>query len=70
MIDLTGVRKNQVMSNGIPGILLHGGGGEYTDEIITFGLLGALVVALTLLAMWRARNKNKQQPRTHRGRRR
>jgi len=60
------------MSNGIPVILLHGegGGGGYIDEIITFGLLGALVVALTLLAMRRARNKNKQQPRTHRGRRR
>jgi hypothetical protein len=58
------------MGNGIPVILLHGGGGEYTDEVITFGLLTALVVALTLLAMRRARNKNKKQSRTHRGRRR
>jgi hypothetical protein len=60
------------MSDIIPTTLLHGasGAGGYTDEIITFGLLGGLVVGLTLLAMRSARNKNKTPPRTRRGRRR
>ncbi len=56
-----------------PGLLLHGvgGGGGYTDEIITFGLLGGLVVGLTLLSFLGARNKKgKGRSRNRRGRRR
>lgn len=57
------------MSEYIPSILLHGvgGGAGYTDEIITFGLLGGLVVGLTLLSFRGARNKNRKK---RRGRRR
>jgi hypothetical protein len=61
------------MSEYIPSILLHGvgGGAGYTDEIITFGLLGGLVVGLTLLSFRGARNKNrKKRPGNRRGRRR
>ena len=51
------------MSEYIPAILLHGvgGGGGYWDEIITFGLLGGLVVGLTFLSFRGARNKNKKK---------
>jgi len=61
------------MSEYIPAILLHGvgGGGGYLDEIITFGLLGGLVVGLTFLSFRGARNKNKKKrPGNRRGKRR
>ncbi len=61
-----------VLSVGVPAILLHGadGSGGYTDEIITFGLLGGLVVGITLLAFRGARNKKKNGPGNRRRRRR
>lgn len=64
--------RTPMFSAGVPVILLHGVGGSegYTDEIITFGLLGGLVVGLTLLAFRGARTKNKRRPRARRGRRR
>lgn len=60
------------LSVGVPAILLHGadGSGGYTDEIITFGLLGGLVVGITLLAFRGARNKKKMTGPGNRRRRR
>lgn len=63
-----------VLSAGVPVILLHGvgGGGGFLDEIITFGLLGGLVVGLVLLSLRGARNKKKTRNpgRSRRDRRR
>ena len=62
-----------LLSVGVPVVLLHGvgGSGGYTDEIITFGLLGGLVVGLVFLSFRGARNKKKKgRPRNRRGRNR
>lgn len=65
--------STNLLSVGVPVVLLHGvgGSGGYTDEIITFGLLGGLVVGLTFLSFRGARNKKKKgRSRNRRGRNR
>jgi len=60
-------------SLGVPVVLLHGvdGSGGYRDEIITFGLLGGLVLGLVFLSFRGARNKKKKsRARNRRGRNR
>ncbi|MDA1256401.1 MAG: hypothetical protein O3C10_00940 [Chloroflexi bacterium] len=60
----------RLLSAGVPAILLHGAGGVggWVDELITFGLLGGLVIGLVLLSFRGARNKNKRRNRRDKGR--